>query len=264
MSAAGRIRRRRRAGMREVERAAAPGLALDPHPAAPSRPAAGDGQAETRAAVSPRRRPVGLRERLEDASLLAPAGCRCPCRARRTAAATRLRRVRSTSSTSTHDLAALGELDGVADQVDQDLPQRGRVADERVGHVGRDVAMPARGPSRAACSGQRLERVARARRAARTASRSSSSLPASIFEKSRMSLMIASSDVGRRRAPSAGSRAARRRASVSSSRSVMPMMPFIGVRISWLMLARNSLFARLAPRPAAAPPRARADSPAAA
>ena len=26
----------------------------------------------------------------------------------------------------------------------------------------------------------------------------------------------------------------------------MPMMPFIGVRISWLMLARNSLLARLA------------------
>ena len=27
----------------------------------------------------------------------------------------------------------------------------------------------------------------------------------------------------------------------------MPMMPFIGVRISWLMLARNSLLARFAP-----------------
>ena len=26
----------------------------------------------------------------------------------------------------------------------------------------------------------------------------------------------------------------------------MPMMPFIGVRISWLMLARNSLLARVA------------------
>ena len=26
----------------------------------------------------------------------------------------------------------------------------------------------------------------------------------------------------------------------------MPMMPFMGVRISWLMLARNSLLARLA------------------
>ena len=33
---------------------------------------------------------------------------------------------------------------------------------------------------------------------------------------------------------------------VSSASSVMPMMPFMGVRISWLMLARNSLLARLA------------------
>ena len=33
---------------------------------------------------------------------------------------------------------------------------------------------------------------------------------------------------------------------VSSSRSVMPITPFIGVRISWLMLARNSLLAWLA------------------
>jgi len=32
----------------------------------------------------------------------------------------------------------------------------------------------------------------------------------------------------------------------SSASVAMPMMPFIGVRISWLMLARNSLFARLA------------------
>src|ERR1035441_7116187 len=34
--------------------------------------------------------------------------------------------------------------------------------------------------------------------------------------------------------------------SVSRASSVMPMMPFIGVRISWLMLASNSLLARLA------------------
>ena len=34
--------------------------------------------------------------------------------------------------------------------------------------------------------------------------------------------------------------------SVSSSSSVMPITPFIGVRISWLMFARNSLFARFA------------------
>jgi len=31
-----------------------------------------------------------------------------------------------------------------------------------------------------------------------------------------------------------------------SSSSFMPTMPFMGVRISWLMLARNSLLARLA------------------
>ena len=34
--------------------------------------------------------------------------------------------------------------------------------------------------------------------------------------------------------------------SVSSVRSVIPIMPFIGVRISWLIFARNSLFARFA------------------
>ena len=33
---------------------------------------------------------------------------------------------------------------------------------------------------------------------------------------------------------------------VSSIKSAIPMMPCMGVRISWLMRARNSLFARLA------------------
>ena len=32
---------------------------------------------------------------------------------------------------------------------------------------------------------------------------------------------------------------------MSRANSVMPMIPFIGVRISWLILARNSLLARL-------------------
>ena len=58
--------------------------------------------------------------------------------------------------------------------------------------------------------------------------------------------MTVSSGVGRRLDQLAGTRAARASRSVSSSSSVMPMMPFIGVRISWLMLARNSLLARLA------------------
>ena len=74
---------------------------------------------------------------------------------------------------------------------------------------------------------------------------SSSSFRDSIFEKSRMSLRMASSEsaddltvIRQSRCCSFGS--------LSSASSVMPMMPFIGVRISWLMLARNSLLARLA------------------
>ena len=69
--------------------------------------------------------------------------------------------------------------------------------------------------------------------------------PASILEKSRMSLTICSSasaddlTMPRYSRWSAVS-------SVSSTRSVMPMTPFIGVRISWLMLARKSLLTRLA------------------
>ena len=53
---------------------------------------------------------------------------------------------------------------------------------------------------------------------------------------------MSADDLHRRR----GTRAVPACSSVSSASSVMPMMPFIGVRISWLMLARNSLLARLA------------------
>ncbi len=38
------------------------------------------------------------------------------------------------------DLALLGELDGVADEVDENLPQTHGIADQVVGHVGRNVA----------------------------------------------------------------------------------------------------------------------------
>ena len=51
---------------------------------------------------------------------------------------------------------------------------------------------------------------------------------------------------GRRR-----SRAARSSSLVSSSRPLMPMTAFIGVRISWLIVARNELFASLAASAAA-------------
>ena len=65
--------------------------------------------------------------------------------------------------------------------------------------------------------------------------------PASILEKSRMSLRMVSSASPEACTVSANSRCSAPR-SVSSSSEVMPSTPFIGVRISWLMLARNSDF----------------------
>ena len=81
-------------------------------------------------------------------------------------------------------------------------------------------------------------------RARRSNGRASSSiLPASILEKSRMSLMMVSRDsplvwmVSRYPRWSGVSE-------VSISRPTMAMTPFIGVRISWLMAARKSALAR--------------------
>ncbi len=74
---------------------------------------------------------------------------------------------------------------------------------------------------------------------------SSSSLPASIFEKSRMSLMTERSRLADVRATSTY-RFCRASSCVRESRSTMPMTPFSGVRSSWLMLATNALFAAVA------------------
>ena len=72
---------------------------------------------------------------------------------------------------------------------------------------------------------------------------SNSSFPASIFEKSRMSLMMVRSDSALEHMVCAKSRCSAF-SSVSSSSPVMPITPFMGVRISWLMFARNSDFRR--------------------
>ena len=69
--------------------------------------------------------------------------------------------------------------------------------------------------------------------------------PASIFEKSRMSSMMTSSDSADARIVCSWSRCGDG-SGASSASSAMPRMPFIGVRISWLMFARKSLLARLA------------------
>ena len=113
-----------------------------------------------------------------------------------------------------------------------------------LGHLGRDVARQLQSLLVGAHGQDLMSR--RGSRAGRSRSSSSSSLPASILEKSRMSLITVKQRLGRLLDQSAGTRAARRSSSVSRASSVMPMMPFMGVRISWLMLARNSLLARLA------------------
>ncbi len=70
-------------------------------------------------------------------------------------------------------------------------------------------------------------------------------LPASIFDRSRMSLITCS----RWRAASSTLPSRWRCSGASTSRAirwVRPMIAFIGVRISWLMLARKALLARVA------------------
>ncbi len=88
--------------------------------------------------------------------------------------------------------------------------------------------------------------VTRSRTVLRSKSmQSSSSRPASIRDRSRMSLMIVS-----RASPESSTASTKSRCSldsgVSSSSRVIPMTPFMGSRISWLMVARNSDFASLA------------------
>ena len=63
--------------------------------------------------------------------------------------------------------------------------------------------------------------------------------------------MIPSSELAELRTISRYSRCSLSR-SVASAISVMPMTPFMGVRISWLIFARNSLLARLAESAASA------------
>ena len=124
----------------EVERAALARLALDPDaPAHQLDELRRDGQAQPGAAVLARRRgAIGLAEGLEDRLLLvrrnADAGV-----ADAEMQSHRLRPSAYRVSRRTTTSPALGELDGVADQVDDDLPQPARVADQRVGHVRRDV-----------------------------------------------------------------------------------------------------------------------------
>ena len=89
-----------------------------------------------------------------------------------------------------------------------------------------------------------------------TGSRSRSNLPDSIFEKSRISLITASNWSLERRMVCRKSRCSVS-SEVSASSALIPTTPLSGVRISWLMVARNAALARTA---ASASSRARTSS----
>ena len=141
-------------------------------------------------------------------------------------------------------LAAVGELDRVADEIHEDLTQPTRIAKQGrrhgFGNVVDELQSLVVGPQR-----QRLEHVRDQidRR----------ELDVLDCELARLDLREVQHIVDDRQ-----QRTPRRQdereilallgesSSVSRTSSVMPSMPFSGVRISWLMLARNSLLAPLA------------------
>ena len=223
-----------------------------------ARPAASRSPAQAGAAVAPGRRAVGLRERLEQARLGFVGRCRCRCRGPRSAPSTCRRSSSSTSVARTTTSPALGELDGVADQVEQHLAQPA------------GIAAAARSGPPAATDVTQLELLCR-RPVQRPDPPTSSTSLRGRRSRPVSSVELAGLDLGevedvvddRQQRLGAGSgwsgrsRAAPSSAACRSSSSVMPITPFIGVRISWLMLARNSLFRREA---SSAPSRARTRS----
>ncbi len=173
---------------------------VDPAPGSLSTPispahqldqALGDGQAEAGAAEAAGRGGVGLRERLEQRVGLLRRECRCRCRAPRTAASPRrptprpARRVTATSPRSVNLTALPSRLMSTW----RSRPGSPRSADGTSGSTSAVSSRPlACGLQRRA--GRRCPRRSLRRSKSRI---SSSSLPASILEKSRMSLMIVSS-----------------------------------------------------------------------
>ncbi len=97
----------------------------------------GDREAESSASKPPRRRPVSLTERFEDRVLFV---CGDPDpRVGHGKVEHRAAVVPDVLTNRDHHMAALRELDGVADQIRDDLLHPHRIADDAGRHVGRDI-----------------------------------------------------------------------------------------------------------------------------
>ena len=134
-------------------------------------------------------------------------------------------------------------LTALLEQVDEDLAQARTVADAPLGHAVVDPAHELEALVVGAASASIVH-------APSTSSRTSKTSPVEL-ELAGLDLREVQDvldDAPAARRPMRGPRRAYSRCSpsrsVSSSRPVMPITPFIGVRISWLMFATNSDFSR--------------------
>ena len=205
-----------------------------------------DGQPEPGAAVLARRRSVGLRERLEDQLLLARAGCRCRCRAPgrhdgAPAASVATRRDRDIDRTAPWavNLMALPTRFSSTWRMRSPSPTGARARRRRPSQVSaRPLRLRLHAPARGRVAVGDVARVERQPAEVELAGLDLREVEDVVDHvQQRLGRAADRLDV---------LRAARRRGRCPSSSSVMPSTPFIGVRISWLMLATNSLLARLA------------------
>ena len=201
----------------------------------------GDGQPEAGAAVHPGGRGVGLGERVEEVLRVVVGDAHAgvlhlhPQHASRPSSAGSAVARTNTSPRSVNFTAFEPRL------VSTCASRVGSPA-QRLRHVGvardRSAPGPCRGPpGRARRPPGRRPGGPRSRAARAPAG------PASILEKSRMSLMTLSRARLATCTPEE-SRSCSASRPVRSSRSLRPMTPLRGVRISWLMVARNSDFCR--------------------
>ena len=230
----------------EVEGAAVAGVAVEPHAAAHQRrPARRDGEARgrcRRSAAWSSRRPA---EGLEDERLLLARDADAGVADGEVQHGRRWRRAGPRGSrAATWPLSV--NLMALPTRLMMHLPQPQRIADRSRPARRAPMSTDQLEALRSARERERLQRFADEVARARTAPTPARACATSIFEKSRMSLRMPSSDsadrVHRLEIVALRRRSARYRARAR----VMPMTPFIGVRISWLMFARNSLLARLA------------------
>ena len=150
-----------------------------------------------------------------------------------------------------------GELEPVADQVDQHLAQPGRVALDHQRGACRASSSRSSSPRSAAC-GAISERTCSSTSRRREVDPLQLELAGLDPREVEDVVDDARAGAGRRCGSCRRSAAAAAVSCSAASRSAMPSTPVIGVRISWLIAARNSDLAWLArspPRPACAIPR---------